>query len=66
VNQVPPSAREFAYVRFGEALLDFSDEPTPRNLVRYLKASRELDRLSAGSAQSKPARRDGTERGLAA
>ena len=61
MNQVLSSARKVAYVRFGRTLLDFSDEPTPRNLVRYLKASQELGRLSAGSAQSRPARREGTE-----
>ncbi len=66
MNQFPPSARELAYVRFGRALIDFSDDPTPRNLVRYLKASRELDRLSAGGAQSKAARGDGAEPRLAA
>jgi hypothetical protein len=66
MNQIPPSARELAYVRFGRALLDFSDEPTPRNVVRYLKASRELDRLSAGSARSKVARRDETQPRVAA
>jgi hypothetical protein len=34
-----------AYVAFRVALLDFSEEPTPANLVRYLQASRELDGL---------------------
>jgi hypothetical protein len=32
-----------AYAAFREALLDFSDEPTPLNLERYLDASRALD-----------------------
>ena len=66
MNQTPPSARKLAYVRFGRALLDFSDEPTQRTLVRYLKASQELDRLSAGSAQLQAARGDGSQPRMAA
>jgi hypothetical protein len=66
MNRISPSARNLAFVRFGEALLDFSDEPTPRNLVRYLKASRELDRLSVGSTQSKAGRGGGAESTVAA
>jgi hypothetical protein len=37
------SARENAHARFKQAVLALSDEPTPLNLLRYLKASRELD-----------------------
>jgi hypothetical protein len=32
-----------AYVRFREAVLDLSDDPTKANIVRYLNASRALD-----------------------
>jgi hypothetical protein len=32
-----------AHARFKEAVLALSDEPTARNLLNYLKASRELD-----------------------
>jgi hypothetical protein len=32
-----------AHRRFKEAVLALSDEPTPLNLLNYLKASRELD-----------------------
>jgi hypothetical protein len=40
------------YRRFERALLDFSDEPTPLNALRYVTASRALDRVSAESARS--------------
>jgi hypothetical protein len=36
-------ARDDAFVRFREAVLALSDEPTAPNLLRYLRASRELD-----------------------
>jgi hypothetical protein len=35
--------REDAHARFKEAVLALSDEPTPLNLLNYLKASRELE-----------------------
>jgi hypothetical protein len=44
VEAETPSTAE--YVAFRVALLDFSEEPTPANLVRYLQASRELDGLN--------------------
>jgi hypothetical protein len=36
-------AREEAHARFKEAVRALSDAPTAPNLVRYLRASRELD-----------------------
>jgi hypothetical protein len=37
--------------QFSDALLAFSDDPGPANLVRYLAASRDLER-SKGSGES--------------
>jgi hypothetical protein len=46
--------RNASYAAFREALLDFSDEPTPLNLERYLDASRALDgRASADDPSPK-------------
>jgi hypothetical protein len=36
-------AREVAHARFKEAVLALSDAPTASNLLRYLRASRELE-----------------------
>jgi hypothetical protein len=44
-----------AYAAFREALLDFSDEPTPVNVERYLDASRALD-VGAPTEQPSPKR----------
>jgi hypothetical protein len=39
--------------QFSDALLAFSDDPGPANLVRYLAASRDLERSKAsGEAQA--------------
>jgi hypothetical protein len=38
-----PVRKRDAHVRFKEAVLALSDEPTALNLLNYLKASRELD-----------------------
>jgi hypothetical protein len=38
-------ARKPGYFEFKAALLEFSDAPTPATLVRYLNASRALERL---------------------
>ena len=47
-----------ALLRFGEALHDFSYDPGPDNLVRYLAASRALDE----SRRARPAPRRGRAR----
>lgn len=44
------------YARFRDALLDFSVDPSPSNLVRYLAASRALDERRV-ARPSPPARR---------
>jgi hypothetical protein len=47
--------RRRVLVRFKDALADFSDDPSPANLERYLQASRALD-------ESRPRRRAGRAR----
>jgi hypothetical protein len=43
VTEGTPPAKRRAYARFRNAVIDFSDDPSPDNLVRYLAASRQLD-----------------------
>ncbi len=47
--QSAEDVRASAFVEFREAVLDFSDEPTPENLARYLDASRGLEAPSNNS-----------------
>jgi hypothetical protein len=43
--------RNTAFAAFREALLDFSEEPTPANVERYLDASRALDGITPAGEQ---------------
>ena len=55
-NRIDESAESEAHARFRQALLDFSDAPTYRNLARYLRASDALDGSTSspsGSAQGR-------------
>ncbi len=45
MSDVTSQERERALVRFKDALIDFSDDPSPGNLERYLQASRALDAM---------------------
>jgi hypothetical protein len=47
VNGGALSARKRAYLEFKAAVLEFSDDPTPAAMVRYLRASRALDGLDS-------------------
>jgi hypothetical protein len=47
VNGGARSARKRAYLEFKAAVLEFSDDPTPATMVRYLSASGALDGLDA-------------------
>ena len=52
------SERRRALVRFRDALIDFADDPSPDNVVRYLAASQALDETRArGRAAKRSARR---------
>ena len=54
MSDVTSQERERALVRFEDALIDFSDDPSPDNLERYRQASRALDATSGGRP-SRPA-----------
>jgi hypothetical protein len=47
---------------FREAVLELSDEPTPRNLRRYLAASRLLDAGAARESHDRRSRRAAEQR----
>jgi hypothetical protein len=66
MSQFRNSVHRVAYRRFEQALLDFSDEPSPLNALRYVKASRVLDRVTAVSARSGVESRDAARPSLAA
>jgi hypothetical protein len=48
-----PHMQANPHVAFHEALLDFADEPTPRNVRRYLAASLLLERAAATPPKKK-------------
>jgi hypothetical protein len=50
--------RRRALIRFHDALVDLSDDPSPDNVERYLAASRALDDSRARGGAKKPGRRD--------
>lgn len=50
-----------AYVRFRDAVLDLSDDPTEANIERYLNASRALDGEPARDRPPRRRNRDGQE-----
>jgi hypothetical protein len=47
------AAREPGYLEFKTALLEFAAEPTQATLVRYLNASRALERPLPGSSAAR-------------
>jgi hypothetical protein len=53
MSDVTHQERERALVRFKDALVDFSDDPSPDNLERYLQASRELDATGDGRTSTR-------------
>jgi hypothetical protein len=56
----PPTRK--AYLRFRDALIDFSDDPSPENLVRYLAASRALEASHPPPSTTRAATSDRGER----
>lgn len=50
MQNVSPSERR-AFARFRDAVIEFSDDPSPDNLVRYLMASRALEESRGGVAR---------------